>query len=273
MGVMWAHNYFEQATTSDALYVKSCGYFYDITHISTERLQGRKDYQLICVTDGRLWVKQGEDVQLLERGTVVLFKPDEPQIYGNFAQEKTSYFWVHFSGTAAKELLESCGLYNTRYSKTTAIDEGIYLIRKMIAAINRRPPQCQMRLLAYFADLLARITSPHDSGRAQPLYAKLSPALTAMEQEISKNYTVEEYAAMCSMSAHYFTHCFKEYTGRSPVQYRDAIAMDHAEFLLEHTTLPIGEIARMVGVSDPLYFSKKFKKYTGASPAAYRKNM
>lgn len=272
MGFMWAHNYFEQKTRSDALYVKSCGYFYDITHSATERPQGRKDYQIICVTDGRLCVKLDGETRILGRGEVILFKPDEPQIYGNIAEEPTSYFWIHFSGTAAKELLESCGLYATRCSKTAAIEEGIYLVRKMIAVINRRPPQCQMRLLAYFADLLARITSPRESGRTQPLYAKLSPALTAMEQEINKNYTVEEYAAMCSMSAHYFTHCFKEYTGRSPVQYRDAIAMDHAAFLLEHTTLPIGEVARMVGVSDPLYFSKKFKKHAGVSPVTYRKN-
>lgn len=272
MKIMQAHDFFEDDTRMDAFYVNSCGYFYDIRQTTgTERLQGRRDYQLICITEGRMQVQQAGEMRVLEKGAVLLFKPDEPQIYGCAREDTSAYFWVHFGGAAAKDILEKSGLYATGCCQTSAAEEGVHLIQKMIAIISRRPPLYQLKLLSQFTDLISRICCVEQSEQGKQLYAKLSPALTAMEQEIHKNYAAEEYAAMCSMSTHHFMHCFKAYTGRSPAQYRNRIAMDHAVYLLKHTALSVGEVGRMVGVEDPLYFSKKFKKYFGVCPAAYRK--
>lgn len=272
MQIMQAHDYFKTNTRFDTFYVNSCGYFYDIRQTTgTNRPEGRRDYQLICVTDGEMQVQLAGEQHVLKKGAVLLFKPGEPQIYGCSEKDTSAYYWVHFGGDAARDILERSGLYADGCCQTTLAEDGIHLIRKMIAVINRRPPQYQLKLLSYFTDLLARICPGGASEQGQQLYAKLSPALTAMEQEIHKNYGMEAYAAMCSMSTHHFMHCFKTYTGRSPAQYRNRIAMDHAVYLLKHTALPVGEIGRMVGVEDSLYFSKKFRKYFGVSPAAYRK--
>ena len=43
-----------------------------------------------------------------------------------------------------------------------------------------------------------------------------------------------------------------------------------ADILLYQTDLPIGDIARSCGYSDPLAFSKSFKKFKGVNPTLYR---
>ena len=43
-----------------------------------------------------------------------------------------------------------------------------------------------------------------------------------------------------------------------------------ADILLYQTDLPIGDIARSCGYSDPLAFSRSFKKFKGVNPTLYR---
>ena len=46
----------------------------------------------------------------------------------------------------------------------------------------------------------------------------------------------------------------------------------HARSLLEHTALPVGEVARQSGFYSTKYFLQLFKKKTGMTPSQYRKN-
>ena len=49
------------------------------------------------------------------------------------------------------------------------------------------------------------------------------------------------------------------------------VRLQKAAELLRISTVPMNEIAEMLGFDDPLYFSKKFKAYYGCSPSEYRK--
>lgn len=270
MKVLQAHNAYKDVVPLPPLHIHSCGYFSEVGQVKgTVRPNGRPDYQLICITQGHMRVQKEGKEYLFGKGTVLLFRPGDPQIYACVTEDVSAYYWIHFDGTAARQLLESCGMYAGDTHVTEAIEEGVFLINKMITAINRQSPQYQLKLLCYFSDLLARISPQRDDSK-KLLTAKLSPALTAMERDIYKTYTVDEYAALCHMSTHYFMHCFKICMGKSPMHYRDDIVMDHAEYFLKNTGLPISEIAGMLGMEDPLYFSRKFKKYFGVSPSLYR---
>jgi AraC-like DNA-binding protein len=46
--------------------------------------------------------------------------------------------------------------------------------------------------------------------------------------------------------------------------------MAEARTLLEETDLPVAEVARRVGVSDPGYFSRLFSRIHGISPRKWR---
>ena len=57
----------------------------------------------------------------------------------------------------------------------------------------------------------------------------------------------------------------------SPQKFLMEFRIRKSEELLHQTDLPVGDIARSCGYSDPLAFSKSFKKFKGISPTLYRK--
>lgn len=271
MKMMQAHNYFSGDAPFEAFYVNSCGYFYDIDiRTKTDRPEGRSDFQLICVTSGRMKVKLGGKYCDFEKGSAILFRPGQPQTYKCSRTDTSAYLWIHFDGTLAGNMLDSCGFDDAFCISSAFNEEDIHLIQQMVTEINLKPAGYQIKLLSLFSELLARILRHSQSSKNENMYQKLAPALSAMEREIQKAYSIREYADICNMSMYHFSHCFKTYTGQSPMQYRDSVAMNHSAYLLKDTNLPVAEVSAMVGFSDPLYFSKKFKKKFGMSPREYR---
>ena len=82
-----------------------------------------------------------------------------------------------------------------------------------------------------------------------------------------------DIAQMCNISEVYFRRLFREYSGMSPVKYRNEKRMQRAKNYLLHTTLSIGEIAHRLGFPDDSYFIKSFREKTGVTPSEYRKNL
>ena len=84
--------------------------------------------------------------------------------------------------------------------------------------------------------------------------------------------TIAEIAEQCGVSECYFRRLFQEYSGESPMNFRQRYRIEKAKQLLlsdEHYT--VGEIAEMLGFSDIYHFSKTFKKHFGLSPREYIK--
>ena len=75
---------------------------------------------------------------------------------------------------------------------------------------------------------------------------------------------------MCDMSKFHFLRVFKNITGRTPIEYRNNIRLEHAKELLVDTSSSIAEIGREVGYESNVYFCDYFKTQVGMSPGQYR---
>ena len=73
-------------------------------------------------------------------------------------------------------------------------------------------------------------------------------------------------------SPSYLSRLYKKVTGDSLTSVINNERMIHAKSLLEHTALPVGEVARQSGFYSTKYFLQLFKKKTGLTPSQYRKN-
>jgi AraC-like DNA-binding protein len=58
--------------------------------------------------------------------------------------------------------------------------------------------------------------------------------------------------------------------GRGYQSIKDGLRRDAAIALLEHTDLPLQQVALRVGFSEPSTFHRAFKKWTGVAPGEYR---
>lgn len=101
-------------------------------------------------------------------------------------------------------------------------------------------------------------------------YHTIKKGVKLLKDEWNKNEKIERYAKACGISESSFYSIFKEWSGKSPIDYRNGIRVTAAKSMLENSNLQISEIAFAVGFDDPYYFSRFFKKETGVSPRAFR---
>ncbi|MBX9860331.1 MAG: helix-turn-helix transcriptional regulator, partial [Sphingomonas sp.] len=92
-----------------------------------------------------------------------------------------------------------------------------------------------------------------------------------VRSNISQRITLEDLAAVAGYSRFHFVRAFKDSTGVPPYAYvlRERVAA--ARGLLDHSALPIAEIAQRCGFSTHTHFSTRFREAIGLTPADYRR--
>lgn len=161
-------------------------------------------------------------------------------------------------------------LLSDKISILTSRKDDLFSIRTaaVSSAFHLAGGRNRLRLNAAVYHLLDAIAVTADEQSA--LYYPIRAGIEALQEQWNENRKIEEYAALCGMGEAYFYRCFRRWSGKSPVQYRNEIRLSNAETMLRHTDLQVGEIARTVGFADPFYFCRLFAKDRGMSPQKYR---
>ena len=100
----------------------------------------------------------------------------------------------------------------------------------------------------------------------------LQKSVKYLEEHYAENFKMSFLAEKFNLSESYFRRLFRDFTGLSPVEYRNGLRVEHAKELLSRNTVSVSEVARAVGIEDQFYFSRIFKKYEGISPLNYKKS-
>lgn len=94
--------------------------------------------------------------------------------------------------------------------------------------------------------------------------------LAFISQHFAENLTNQSIADRFHYHPNYVNQLVRTQTGRSLHQYLLRLRILRATDLLLSGNMPIGEIARQTGFSDPNYFAQYFRKCYGCSPSAFR---
>ena len=98
----------------------------------------------------------------------------------------------------------------------------------------------------------------------------LRPALEYIENNYSRQITLDGMAAICNISSSYFSKLFKRDIGENFANYINKIRIRKAKELLETSNDSITNISMDLGFEECGYFIKVFKRLEGVSPAVYR---
>lgn len=94
---------------------------------------------------------------------------------------------------------------------------------------------------------------------------------------INMNYDkplqINNISSYINMNEDYLNRIFKQYTGKTIIEYLSLVRVEKAKMLLLNTDIPIIDISDYVGINSRQYFSYIFKKHTGMSPKSYRKQI
>ena len=99
----------------------------------------------------------------------------------------------------------------------------------------------------------------------------MEKALELIYYHYSEELSIEHVAAITGYGKSVFCKNFKKFTGMGFHTFLNNYRINTACYLLTETTLPIDEIATMVGFKDSKSFSRVFKDITSTPPGQYRK--
>ncbi|WP_157017372.1 AraC family transcriptional regulator [Mesorhizobium xinjiangense] len=95
--------------------------------------------------------------------------------------------------------------------------------------------------------------------------------LDLLRSRLSEDISLDELAAEAQLSPFHFARMFKQSVGVPPRVYLTRLRMEKACELLEHTDLPITEIALEVGYASNQVLARVFVKHMRVSPSDYRR--
>ena len=101
----------------------------------------------------------------------------------------------------------------------------------------------------------------------EPLLAEV---FAVIDRRHAEPLSLRDVAAEVGMTPGHLTTVVRRRTGRTVQDWISQRRMAEARSLLADTELPVGEIARRVGMADPGYFSRTFRRVHGIPPRAWR---
>jgi len=234
------------------------------------------DNLLLYCSEGRGRLTAGDWMGDIRPGQIMLLPQGLTHSYEANEEDPWTLYWIHFQGASTGVLMQYLGYREGR----PVADAGVspLLIGAFTSLLEVRRTGYSTRAFINAANHLRHLVtqmsmeiSAH-AGRLQSGF-ELDHVQAYMLEHIDQPVTLDNLAAVATMSKYHFSKRYKQLTGYSPIKHFLNIKMEHACHLLDSTELGVGEIALRVGYDDPLYFSRLFRKTIGSSPREYRNSM
>lgn len=255
--------------------VNNCGHYklIKLRHFETVRETGRNDYQMLYVAKGKGTFFIDNVEYIISEGNIVIYFPKDAQKYSYSLIDTPELYWVHFTGTDAKELLNTLGFQKSGFFNVGMKNEYIFIFDKIIEELQLKRKGFFELSSLYIKELLTLMSRQiaESENNVQLLTIEVQKSVQYFNQKYNAEISIKDYAKDCGMSVSWFIRNFKEHMGTTPQKYITNIRINKAKDLLHETALNVSEIASLVGYQNPLYFSRIFKKMTGICPLEYKK--
>ncbi|SFD65456.1 AraC family transcriptional regulator, L-rhamnose operon transcriptional activator RhaR [Paenibacillus catalpae] len=153
------------------------------------------------------------------------------------------------------------------------------VIDQLIKEYRRKESGYQFLIKSKLIELFIILSRMYDSNRKHSLTSidgdqeMMGRICEFIQRHPSRPLTLEQISQMAGMSQSKFTVLFRQITGMSFVEYRNAERIQLAKQLLQATSDKIARIAMDTGYEDLSHFNHIFKKITGETPSQYRRRL
>ena len=188
----------------------------------------------------------------------LLFVPKGTSYISTYLEDGTELKIVHFD-LFSGELPEYL-------SKPIRIElpDAKEIIDSFFVPIKNPSANNPLYYLSRLYDLFWQLEKKH--AKIPTKYKKLKPALYDISEHYAKNRPISDYAELCDMSEVNFRRLFREYTGMSPIEYRNDLRLNNAKNKLQSGEYNVTEAAEESGFSNLSFFIRLYKKKYGHTP-------
>jgi len=217
-----------------------------------------KNYEIIYVTDGEMYIREEDLEYHLQRGQVLLLSPGKKH-GGSRTCEQVSFYWAHFS------LKEGTLPFERRYFERF---ENSYLFKELLHYNNlpNKPEYLVNSLLLHILSQLCHLSEEgivYSDSNAEKIYEWIRVNATA-------RLTVAKVAEQFGYSGDHLTRICKRNYGVGACELINRFLLARARSLLCNTGRYVKEIAWELGFSDDKAFIGFFRYHEGCSPTEFR---
>ena len=217
-------------------------------------------------TNGIRFVRSGAMLYIVEGVSYVIkageafFIPGKVPFYAEYLEDNTHISLAQFNisyGTLPEPLTKAGRL--SMYHSERHLDE-IFERRSFGVSEESRAYHSVFRMYEIIWDAVDGVR------KSSPKFTKLSPALKEIQKDFKTQRKIGYYAEICGMSETGFRRLFVEYTGMSPIEYRNRVRLTEARDLIGTGEYLIEEVAELVGFTNISFFCRSYKKLFGHTP-------
>lgn len=203
-------------------------------------------------------------------GHVMIFRHGENSAYEKKSDEQPySYKWINLGGAG---LAEHYDILRARHGSVFNLGKDhptLKGIDRLCGFITPDEPANPLLMAAAVHRLTMAFFTQAEAG----FCGKLSPANLATHYITSSPYhpwNLKELASQCGCSREHLSREFTAQYGKSPQQFLMECRGERALYLLQHTALPIVEVATQAGFPNTAALTRQMQHMTGKPPNEHR---
>jgi len=214
-------------------------------------------YELIFVTDGEVYLQEGERKFILRRGDMLRLNPNVMHLgYKKSLSAPPAFFWAHLFGEGIERLSQQC-------FKTSDFNKAVLFFKELnhLAAAHADNALIECKIAEFLLSERSAAT------RKSKLFSDVAEYIRV---HIAKGLTVKQIAAHFSYSSDYLSKLFVKNTGLSLKKYLDRERNAYIKSLLLTTNLSLKEIAEIAGFDCDGELIKYFTYHNRTGPKAFK---
>lgn len=192
---------------------------------------------------------------VLDAHTAVVFSMEEAFSYRTLKQQ-WNFWWFEFEGDFPNEVGRCYYLKNDSWMEEmgrlalSSLQDGRGMEASYLTAI-----------LAFVHE-----SARQEKSKEEEMFAK---AKLLIREGLYHN-SIASLAEQLSVEPRTLYNLFLRYAGCPPKKYLKSFCIEHAKYLLLHTTKSIGQISDEMGFQNQFHFSRVFRETVGKAPSEYR---
>lgn len=151
------------------------------------------------------------------------------------------------------------------------------LINSIFTEAKNQEPLYELKLHSLLFEFFLQLYNENliiDRGQSHSKQMEIiSELLHWIDNNYTETVTLSDLSEISGLNQKYLCRFFKEYTGRTPIDYINYLRIEAACHEMQHSGLSVTDAALESGFNSISYFTKAFKKYKGVSPREYKASL
>jgi AraC family transcriptional regulator of arabinose operon len=230
----------------------------------------QRNYQIVAVHKGHVWIDIDHQPHFLNEGEVALFKPGHHEFFEFAKDRETQHSWCDLHWNLDSETAKIIRSFPFKSAISETMNQLLKLGASVQSNLNALTPLTTHLAVATFWEYVNLITQFISSEDFIPLPKPLQRVQTFVLTHYPNELNLDLLSQVAHMTPEHLIRLFREHLHVTPMRFVWQVRTQQGAQLLRYTGLSVEEVARNCGFKTLAHFSRTVKAHFGHSPLEIR---